>query len=102
MKNKSILKFNESVMLEYEYSLEQLWDRYEQRGKNDIIKLIRNMYIEFHNKNVGFYGGRGVIGILPYYSYKDKVKKMLFNTVEHGTLEVDDDYSITIKDPRLL
>jgi hypothetical protein len=101
MKKEKVIKFNESIMKEYEFSLEQLWDRYVQYGKENVNNLMRGMHIEFHNKDIGFYEGE-IIGILPFYSYKDKVKKLLLDTDKYGTLEVDDDYSITIKDPRLL
>jgi hypoxanthine-guanine phosphoribosyltransferase len=83
---------------EQSFTYIKFWYKYKHEGRDSMRNLLKGKEIEFHTKtkNIGVYRG-GIIGLLPLLSKKNNDIIILFDTRKYGTLEVDNEFPIIIR-----
>ena len=106
--NRKLKKYkmflNEELKGDISYLPTQFWHKYLRDGRESIRILLSGKNIEFHTKSnkvkKGIYNGR-IIGLMVALSKKFNKIIILFKTREFGVLEVNVDFPIIIRYPKL-
>jgi hypoxanthine-guanine phosphoribosyltransferase len=89
---------NESIEDEFSLSVDDFFKMYENKGRKHMIGFLKDKDLEFHAKSkTEIYKGP-ICGLIPALFTKENDKKILFDTKQHGTLEVNKEHPIIIRE----